>query len=185
MCEWSVSRDIVDFGQINIIDDDAQPVTQTLEFISEAFHLVDLQLADVSWLRASIAKDGTIEFLLTPSLLPPGQNTLGLRVVSDNEVLGARVVDVRATGVAGLRAYPRYAVFKVGHEVIARFLTPEDELAEIASASSSDTNVDVALMERGQIRLTASRPIDASRVVVVDRYGRKGLLMVSVTSEGR
>jgi hypothetical protein len=187
--EWTLSADIVDFGDVTL--GSAHGPTQTVTFSSETDDLAAPPACRAPWVecitkRRSEEAVNVVNVVLRvdPDKLPPGLSTTALKLTTTNATVPDAWVTVRARGVTPLTPYPPHVLLKPGSSTKVRFVDGKGNLASIASIDASGLDARVVGLGIVEIRVEDSRQIETPlRLEVRDQSGQIGTVLLSTIRE--
>ncbi len=190
--EPQVSSGLVDFGDIDILDDNAQKSREILTFTSETVELSGPVVIDCDWLAATVAqRSGSVDILLSVvrERLSVGRSHGTVTIPTTDGVRPEFPVRVIVRGVMSIIPYPS-EVFLFGDT--PQTITFRDANAERVPVKRILVEPEGGLRSqsvgRGQLKIwnPLGAPLDRVSILVEDDVGRRGRVIVhAFEGEGR
>ena len=186
MPTYQVSLGLVDFGDIDILDDNSEEKREIVTFSSETVELSGPVVTDCDWLAATVTqRSGSLDILLTVlrEQLAVGPSHGTLTIPTTDGVRPEFVVRVIVRGVMRIMPYPS-EVFLFGDT--PQTVTFRDDNAEQVSVkrilAEPEDGLRIEHVGRGQLKIwnPPGAPLDRVSILVEDESGRRGRVMVHV-----
>ncbi len=177
---YSLSTGLIAFGDVPLLG--GEHAAKSVRFTSSTVQLVDAR-GDREWVHAEVSPLGPHEsevvITLLSERLPSGTNSANVVLATDDPRRPQSAVRVTATGIAELRPYPAQVIVPAQEAMAVKVFRRDGQPAMLKSATCEQPEIDASIDADGRLQVrNGGLRGGTARVVLEDRDGRRGVLLV-------